>query len=86
MSNIIIIGASSGIGKQLALLYGASAQNKIGLLARRKEELTRIASQIQASTEIMHLDLESVDAAKEYRIFLERFSTIDTVIYCAGFG
>ena len=55
-------------------------------MARRKEELTRIASQIQASTEIMHLDLESVDAAKEYRIFLERFSTIDTVIYCAGFG
>ena len=64
----------------------AFIQNQIGLLARRKEELTRIASQIQASTEIMHLDLESVDAAKEYRIFLERFSTIDTVIYCAGFG
>ncbi len=86
MDNIIIIGASSGIGKELALLYGASPSKKLGLLARRKEELIKIANVNVSQTEILKFDLEDSDCLTKFELFLKNFSSVDCIIYCAGYG
>ncbi len=86
MSNIIIIGASSGIGKEIALQYGVSSHNKIGLLARRKDKLQELASQMNASVEFMRFDLEESNCGEQFLDFLRIFHSVDCIIYCSGFG
>ncbi len=51
MKKVIIIGASSGIGKQLALLY-LKAGHKVGITGRRKELLEEIQQQYPSQTEM----------------------------------
>ena len=84
--NIVIVGASSGIGRELALLYGADPGNRLGLLARRKTELEKIAHQSKAAAEIMQFDLEQPDCGRQFKDFINRFARIDLIIYCAGYG
>lgn len=84
--NIIIIGASSGIGRELALLYGRNKNTKLGLVARRTELLSEIAEQISASCEIASIDMASPERGTQFKTFLSKFESIDTVVFCAGFG
>ena len=44
MKKVIIIGATSGIGKELALLY-LKTGNKVGITGRREELLKEIQQQ-----------------------------------------
>src|ERR1043165_443633 len=48
MKRIIIIGASSGIGKEMALLY-AKQGNKVGITGRRNHLLQEIKNQFPAN-------------------------------------
>ncbi|RHX78514.1 SDR family oxidoreductase [Leptospira yasudae] len=48
MKNVIITGASSGIGKELAKLYAKAGAN-VALTARRKDSLKKIAEELKAS-------------------------------------
>ena len=49
MKKIIIIGASSGIGKELAKIY-ASNDYEVGIAARRTELLNELASEMPTKT------------------------------------
>lgn len=84
--NIIIIGASSGIGRELALLYGRNKSAKLGLVARRTELLSEIAGQIAASCEITSIDMASPERGTQFKTFLSAFESIDMIVFCAGFG
>lgn len=84
--NIIIIGASSGIGRELALLYGREAGSRLGLIARREAALGELAALCEASLEICPLDLAAADRNDKFVALLERFNYVDLIIYCAGYG
>lgn len=84
--NIIIIGASSGIGKALAIQYGQNKNVKLGLLARRSDLLKDIANQLQHKCETQTMDVTNNDSTSIFKEFLTKFEKIDLVIYCAGFG
>lgn len=84
--NIIIIGASSGIGRQLALQYGKNPHIRLGLAARRTEFLADIAAQIPSQCEIAMLDIAAADRAKQYTDLLSKFDRVDLIVYCAGYG
>ncbi|MDD3587715.1 MAG: SDR family NAD(P)-dependent oxidoreductase [Thermoguttaceae bacterium] len=86
MSNIVIIGASSGIGRELALLYGQNPANNLVLAARREPELHSLAAEIQGQTAIEILNLESPDRTEKIDRLLTHFSTVDLVIYSSGYG
>ncbi len=86
MRNIIIIGASSGIGRELAVLYGKDENNRIGLIARREKELLSLSQEIQGQSEILAADLEQENRASLIRDFYKRFDHIDIIIYSAGYG
>ena len=85
---VIITGASSGIGAALALRYARGGAT-LGLIARRKPELERLAAQLAAqfsgSSEVYPLDVRDAAAlAAAGRNFIARHGSPDVVIANAG--
>lgn len=81
---IIITGASSGIGAALARRYSASGAT-LGLIARRKPELERLAAGFASRCEIYPLDVRDAAAlAAAARHFIKRHGCPDVVIANAG--
>lgn len=80
MKNIVIIGASHGIGKALAQEF-AKEKNNLFLAARDFEALAALKTQLQTNVEIFALDVVDEKKAKEV---LEKISQIDLFIYAAG--
>jgi len=80
VKNIVIIGASHGIGKALAFEFAKENAN-LFLAARDFNALTAIKHELQGKAQIFALDV--VDE-NNVRKFLENISQIDLFIYCAG--
>lgn len=80
MKNVLIIGASHGIGKELAYQYH-QAGHFVNLLARDYKALELIKSELKTNVEIFELDV--TDETKSQEI-LSTFLVIDLFIYCAG--
>jgi len=87
MKTIIITGASSGIGYELANLY-AKPKTTLILIARRKDRLENIKSLCQkkgATVEIFEHDMSSLENTKQLAENIgNKFSTIDLIILNAG--
>ncbi|MGE5087855.1 MAG: SDR family oxidoreductase [Candidatus Levyibacteriota bacterium] len=83
--NVFITGASSGIGEALVRHYAATGAN-LGLFARRKAELERVAAGIApARVATWTGDVRDAGAlARAAAEFLRRFGTPDIVIANAG--
>ncbi len=84
---IAIIGASSGIGREIALQL-ASPGRHIYLLARRKDLLEKLAKEIEAlggSAEAIGIDLSVPQAYLGFHDSLtERNEQLDVVYHCAA--
>jgi short-subunit dehydrogenase len=81
---IFVTGASSGIGEALARHYAAQ-DTEIGLFARRRERLEKLAASLPGRTAVYAgdvADTSAIDAAAGD--FLGRFGTPDLVIANAG--
>lgn len=86
MKNILITGATSGIGKELALQY-ASRNCKVGLIGRRTEKLEELKEQIGENAFVRTLDVTDLETAKEvYQDLAEEMNGIDIFILNAGVG
>ena len=80
MKNIVIIGASHGIGKALAFEFAKENAN-LFLAARDFNALTAIKHELQDKAQIFALDVVDENNVRKY---LENISQIDLFIYCAG--
>jgi len=77
--NIIVIGASSGIGHYVSNYLSKKSLNKVGGLARRKENIS-VNLDFRESVDVR--DLNSLKLAFEE--FVKKFGKIDSVIFTAG--
>jgi short-subunit dehydrogenase len=81
---IFITGASTGIGEALARHY-AGPETEIGLFARRRDLLERLAAGLPGRCTVYAGDITDVEAiGAAARDFLSRFGTPDLVIANAG--
>ncbi|MEP2446047.1 MAG: SDR family NAD(P)-dependent oxidoreductase [Balneola sp.] len=86
MKNILITGATSGIGRELALQL-AEAGNKVGLMGRRTEKLESIQKEIGENAFIRTLDVTDLDEAENvYRDLIDEMGGMDMMILNAGVG
>lgn len=82
----LIIGASSGIGKALALCL-AHKGLEVGLMARRVDLLEAIAAQISTKSYIGHIDISHAsDAIDKVQAMLQMMGGVDLIILNAGTG
>ena len=81
---VFITGASSGIGESLARHY-ASHGYQVGLVARRRDFLDKLAANLQPRPMTYALDVRDARALKEAAAdFIARFGAPDIVIANAG--
>lgn len=87
---VLITGASSGIGVELARLFAANG-DRVVLAARREDRLTALAEELWAKHKIVATpivcDLAKPDGAKELVIEAGRKGlVVDVLVNNAGFG
>lgn len=82
---IIIIGASSGLGKGVAEHF-ASQGWKTGVCARRQQPLQELAQKYPDKVQWRVLDVTADDAASVFREFVSDLGGVDVVLYAAGCG
>jgi short-subunit dehydrogenase len=86
LKKAIIIGASSGIGKELTRLF-ASNGYEVGIAARRTGLLNELAAEIPAKSYIATIDLRNTDAAAQsIEGLIEEMGEVDIIVICAGTG
>ena len=91
MPTILITGASSGLGAEMARQFAAKGYD-LALAARRVDRLEELRAGILAVSpdtrvEVRALDVNDDDAVFEvFRAFAEDFGTIDRIIINAGLG
>lgn len=84
--NIIIIGATSGIGLDLLKRYAVSG-NKIGILGRRRTILKELEESYPSKIITCAADISrKEEMSKAVRYFQSQIQTIDLVIVCSGIG
>ena len=82
---IIIVGASSGIGKEIAILY--ARQNRlVGITGRRKELLEEIQDQYPENIKIACFDVLEKDNRMHINDLINQLGGLDLVIYNSGYG
>ncbi|KAJ3326329.1 hypothetical protein HDV06_000205 [Boothiomyces sp. JEL0866] len=81
---VVIIGASSGIGKELAKQFAARGA-KVIISARRKPELEAVAIECGGDTKHYISDIgdqESIRGLKDFTV--KEFQELDTLVICSG--
>lgn len=82
---VLIVGASSGIGKALALLM-VEKNFYVGITGRRKEKLLQIQAQAKGNIFISVSDAIQPSATKDLDLLVEQMGGMDLFIVCAGVG
>ena len=80
---ILITGASSGIGAQLARQY-ATAENELILLARREDKLFALRSELFESAKSVEVVVADVTEFDELQKKIDSIGSVDMVILNAG--
>lgn len=82
----IVVGASSGIGRELAIVL-AEAGWSVGLMARRQEELEETARRMAAPGIVTVADLADVESAQaRFAELVARLGGVELVVLSSGVG
>ena len=86
MKKAIVIGASSGIGRELAKLLAAD-DYAIAILARRASLLNELECELANGAIVKQLDVTNInEAASTLTELIEEMVDVDLVIFAAGAG
>ena len=85
MKRAIIIGATSGIGQEVAKILLKEGW-KIGIAGRRESALESLQRTAPEQTEIQVLDVTQEDAAEKLRILIDRLGGMDLFLLSSGVG
>ena len=85
MKKIIIVGASSGMGRRLAVDF-ARLGWRVGIAARREDQLKEIKEQNPGRIEYMAIDVAAQDAVDRFYKLIELIDGMDYLVYAAGCG
>ncbi len=85
MQKVIIIGASSGLGKEVAKLLIADGYT-LGLAARRTQPLEELKALAPERVMVHAIDVTSDDAPQELEHLIYMVGGIDLFVYTAGVG
>ena len=81
----IIVGASSGIGREVALLLLSDGW-LLGVAARREEPLQELKAMAPERVEVMTIDVTSSDAEERLLGLAERLGGMDLYFHASGIG
>lgn len=82
---IIIVGASSGIGRKMAELYAAHG-NFVGITGRRKELLDEIQRAFPGQIETECFDVTGNENILKLKSLVQKLNGLDILIYSSGIG
>lgn len=82
---VMIIGATSGIGAELARYYLAQ-DCIVGVSGRRMEKLTELKSQFPKNCIPRRMDVQEPACIDDFDKLIVEMGGLDQVIYCAGVG
>ncbi len=86
MSNVVVVGASSGLGRCLAVGLGRRG-DRVALLARRIELLEDSANEAGGGSFALRCDVSDDASAREaVSEAAERMGGVDALVYCAALG
>ena len=83
--NVIIIGASSGMGLEVAKLLLAEGC-RLGIAARREDRLQVLKQLAPDRVEVQAIDVTADDAALRLRSLIDRLGGMDLFFYVSGIG
>lgn len=79
---VLITGASSGIGRDIAINLSKKGYDLI-LVARDLEKLNEVKSKLHTNVEVVGMDVSNAENCKELH---EKYQNIDILVNNAGFG
>ena len=82
---VIIIGATSGIGREVALIYIAQGW-KVGVAGRREAELEALCSAYPEQVSAQALDVTKEDAPQKLQALIEQVGGMDVFLLSSGIG
>ena len=82
---IIIIGATSGIGREVALIYIAQGW-KVGIAGRRSTELESLRAEAPSQVSAQVLDVTKEDAPLKLQSLIEQMGGMDVFLLSSGIG
>lgn len=85
MKRAIVIGASSGIGREVCKLLIADGWH-VGIAARREDKLAEIKAASPQSVEMMCIDVTAGDAPERLLAFVKVLGGVNLFVYCSGVG
>ena len=85
IKKIIIIGATSGIGRKMAELY-AEAGNIVGITGRRKELLDEIENMFPDKIKTECFDVTGNENIERLTALIQKIGGLDILVYSSGIG
>ena len=86
MKSAIVIGASSGIGRDLAKLLSQNGY-RIGVAARRRDLLATLQAELSAGAVIKEMDVSQPGTAmRQLRELLDEMQEVELIVISAGTG
>ena len=82
---VIIIGATSGIGREVALIYIAQGW-KVGVAGRREAELESLRAEYPEQVYAQTLDVTQEDAPEKLHALIEQVDGMDVFLLSSGIG
>lgn len=83
--NILILGASSGIGLEVARLFLAQGHH-LGLAARRMEALLDLQRQYPQQVQVARIDVNDDEAPTQLHALIEQLGGMDLYLHSSGVG
>lgn len=86
MKSAIVIGASSGIGRELAKLLSQNGY-RLGLAARRRDLLVTLQAELSQGAIVKETDVsQPVSAMRQLRELLDEMQEVELIVISAGTG